>query len=143
VQETDGSLYVLRGYVNARKGASLVLRTRFNGDNYVCDFRGDLLSVRINLSHLEPGRAEAFWSESSAWLIDRGLYPGGDASTAVVYAPRRSSGPPARIWQTLRRKLEASQGRPFASRRRFWLASMLRLPLTWPRWRRCAMPSLR
>lgn len=33
----DGSLYVLRGYVNARKGASLVLRTRFNGDNYVCD----------------------------------------------------------------------------------------------------------
>lgn len=49
----------------------------------------------------------------SAWLIDRGLYPGGDASTAVIYAPRRSSGPLARIWQTLRRKLEASQGRPF------------------------------
>lgn len=77
------------------------------------DFRGHLLFVRINLSHLEPGRAEAFWSELSAWLIGRGLYPGGDASTAVVYAPRRSSGPPARIWQTLRRKLEASQRRPF------------------------------
>ena len=75
-------------------------------------FRGHLLFVRINLSDLEPGRAEAFWSELSAWLINRGLYLGGDASTAAVYAPRRKSRSPARIRQALRRKLEASLGRP-------------------------------
>lgn len=69
------------------------------------DFRGHLLSVR--------GRAEAFWSELSAWLIDRGLYPGGRCldSGGLRAAPKLRT--PARIWQTLWRKLEASQGRPF------------------------------
>lgn len=76
-----------------------------------CDYQGHFLFVQMNLSHLEPAQAEAFWSELAAWLFDRGLYLGGDASAAVVYAPRRGYGPPTRIWQTLRRRLEVSLGR--------------------------------
>lgn len=70
VLETDGSLYVLRGYVNARKGASLVLRTRFNGDNYVChrDENVCVQTASVDLADAEVAQPSASSPASGAGI---------------------------------------------------------------------------
>lgn len=65
VLEADGSFCVLRGCVNARKGASLVLRTRFNGDNYVCD-RDE--NVCVDLADAEVAHPSASSPASGAGI---------------------------------------------------------------------------
>lgn len=56
VLETETSFYVLRGHANVQKGASLILQTRFNGDEYVCD-QNRAVCVPTASRHLAGGEA--------------------------------------------------------------------------------------
>lgn len=73
--------------------------------------RGHFLFLQIDLSQWDAGRREEFWTELAAWLLERGLYLGGTSSSAAIYAPLLPARPPMRIWQTVRRKLDAALGR--------------------------------
>ena len=51
VLETETGFYALRGHATIHKGAALILDTRINGDQYVCD-AGKKVCVRTSRRHL-------------------------------------------------------------------------------------------